>query len=482
MKTKYYLVLLSFLLLCVACSSPRSFDNPKLNLPTRFKHLKGPTLNWNCATWWKDFNDPELNFLISQALKKNYDIRLASEKIIEMQGFLRQMYARRFPWLSLSGEASTIHFNTSSGTNPAITMGGVPGSMPIPSTTPKNHIEEYNFSLMASYEVDFWKKLSSAEKSAKWRLIAVEWNRETIINTLIAEVATQYFKYIYLTNKLNLIKKRSKLLKKELNFLESRYKKGEISAVLLKRKRIEYLKTLSLLPVLEREQQTTVQVLSVLIGDFKEVKVKSKKCFPEKLSPLPNYMPSDLLKRRPDIKRAESMLKSAYAGYLSAWAERFPSFSLTASAGLISSEFKEFLSGDNVFWRLAAGITAPIFNVGFLKAKEKTAYSQYKQAEIEYAKTVLNAFWEVERCLLNEEKLKKELKIKEKLLSETKGLLNYIKERYKKGISTVIDVIEAKLGLIDAKIAVLDVKFALLTNRISLYRALGGGTKLCKEK
>ena len=484
MKKSCYLILLNFLFLCVACSPPQPFNSPKLDLPKKFKYYNNFTSQWNCSYWWKDFNDPELDFLISQALKKNYDLRLISEKIIEVQQIFRQARARRFPWLSLSGEASTIHFNTSSGSSSAFTTGVLPGAIPtMPSTSSKDHIEEYNLSLMASYEIDFWNKLSSAEKAAKWSLIATKWNREIVVNTLTAEVATQYFKYIYLTKKLKLLKERLKLLKKELNFLKSRYTKGEISAILLKRKKIEYLKILSTIPVLEKEQEATLQILSVLIGSFKEVKIKNKnKDLPETLVDLPDYMPSDLLKRRPDVKKTEALLRSAYAGYASAWAERFPSFSLTAGGGFISSEFKNFLSGDNLFWRLAAGITAPIFNAGFFKAKTKAAYSKYKQAEIEYAKTVLNAFWEVERCLLNEEKLKNELKVKKKLFYETEDLAKCVKLRYEKGVATIIDVIEAEISVIDAKISLLDVKFALLTNRIALYRALGGGTKLCKEK
>jgi multidrug efflux system outer membrane protein len=492
-KIKNLFLLISLLTL-VSCVKPPEHQVPKFSFPSNFYYLGNNTKEWNCRAWWKEFRDPVLEKLIDQALKNNYDLRLASEKILQMQAMVAQMRARRFPWLSISSEASTLHFESSQsvmvgGSIPSTTSnsGYISSSTSnlnraTFSTSKSDHIESYNLSLMASYEVDFWKKLSSAEKAARWQLLATKWNRLTVINTLTAETALKYFQFQYLTAKLRVLKERVNLLDEEVKVLEERYKRGEIPLIQLKQKKFLYYRTLSLIPRLEKEKEVVRQSLSILLGTFKEVDLKEKGKLPELSERLPAFLPSDLLKRRPDIKSAEALLYSYHAQYASVLAERFPKITLTGSLGFMSDELEDFLSGDNFFWKLAAGITTPLFNAGYLKAKAKSAKSQYKQAVIQYAKTVLNAFWEVERCLLTEEKLRKELKVKRKLYQEAEDFERLMEERYRKGVVDLLTLLEAKLNLLQVEDELLEIKFSLLSNRISLYRALGGGTELCESE
>ncbi len=483
-KIKSLLLFLAGIVL-FACGGGSELKKPSIKLPSRFFHsAKAQRKNWSCKEWWKEFGAPFLNKLIVKVLKNNYDIRLASEKILEMKAMVAQVRARRFPWFSVSGEASTIHFEPQSSSSTALMMsmpGTAPASPPPSPSSSKDHIETYDLSLMASYEVDLWKKLSSAEKSVRWKLLATKWNQQTVINTLTAETALKYFQTLYLTRKISFLKKKLSILKKQVSVLKERYKKGEIPYLKLKEAEVRYYQLLSALPELEKEKELSLQALSMLAGSFSTLKLQKRE-LPEITPGLPPFLPSDLLKRRPDVMFAEAMLKSAKENFYSVRAERFPKITLTGSLGFISTELKNFFSGDNFLWKLSAGITAPIFNAGYFKARTEMAKSQYRQALITYAKTVLNAFWDVEKCLLLEEKLKKEYETKKKLFEETQKIYEFVKKRYSRGVSDYLDLLNAELNLINAKEGLLDVRFKLLANRISIYRALGGGTELCLQK
>jgi len=487
------LILFTISLFLISCGGSSELKKTSIKLPSHFSYsAKVQRKNWSCKEWWKEFKDPFLNKLIVKVLKNNYDIRLASEKILEMKAMVAQVRARRFPWFSVSGEASTIHFEPQSSSSAALTM-SMPGtasasSPPSPSSSfttssssSKDHIETYELSLMASYEVDLWKKLSSAEKSVRWKLLATKWNQQTVINTLTAETALKYFQTLYFIQKISFLKKKLSILKNQVNVLNERYKIGEIPYLKLKETEVRYYQLLSALPELEKEKEISLQALSILAGSFSTLKLQKRE-LPEITPGLPPFLPSDLLKRRPDVMFAEAMLKSAEQNFYSVKAERFPKITLTGSLGFMSTELKDLFSGDNFLWKLSAGITAPIFNAGYFKARTEMAKSQYRQALITYAKTVLNAFWDVEKCLLLEEKLKKEYETKKKLFKETQKIYEFVKKRYSRGISDYLDLLNTELNLINAKEGLLDVRFKLLANRISIYRALGGGTELCLQK
>jgi multidrug efflux system outer membrane protein len=193
------------------------------------------------------------------------------------------------------------------------------------------------------------------------------------------------------------------------------------------------------------------------------------------MAPVPPGIPSDILKRRPDIRASEASLKALNARVGVAKANRFPRLSLTGSYGYSSSELNELLDPTSELWRIAMGLVQPLFDGGTLRARQRAAEARYQQGLTDYAKSLLNAFAEVERALLGRKEL---LERREKLLvflAEARAAQEVAQNRYLKGLINYLNVLDAQQSRFTAEQNVVAVDFSLLVNRVNLYRALGGG-------
>jgi multidrug efflux system outer membrane protein len=467
---KNWLILLSCALLFSSCSIfkpikikqptlPKSFSpHPKLNIEIT-KELCGP--------WWKELKNKELDELISKALKSNYDVKIASFKIKELLAASRIERSRKLPSLTLSSTGKLTWFNKSP-------------SPSVPGQQPKNPQEAYTLGLAASYELDLWKKIENSYQASLYKVLSAEWNKKALEMSISAEVANFYYKIAYLSKKIELLKEELRLRETFLKILRQRYKEGLIDLSSVKEAEIAFLEKKSLLSSLKRELYSNRTGLSLLLGSFTLPKIKGR--LPQKLPPLPSYLPSDLLKRRPDIIEAEYQIKALNCEYLSKVAQRFPQISLTGFGGSQSTELKDLFSSTSFLWKLAFEVSVPIFNYGKLKAMAEEKKWEVKEAASRYARTVLNAFWEVEKALTNEEELSASLSLQREALNLKKELLKIAQQRYEKGLVDLLELLKAKISLCQAKEELLDVQYSLIANRIFLYRALGGGTEKCQKK
>ncbi len=479
MKKVDFFILILVTFLFVSCSSQKTVTPPKLFLPKTFPHFKSNLKEKLCERWWRELKDPLLNQLISQALKNNYDIKLAAERILQMEAISQQQRALKFPTLGLnfSGEFTYLKSLQSS---PYFSFLGSSTSM-FPGSSFSDRIQKYyNMGLAAAYEPDLWGRIHSVHKASERRVISARWGKKLVEISIAAEVSNKYLELRFLKTRLNIVQREKEILKKEISFLKKRYQAGEIPISQLKQKKILYLKICALETQLKKDYEITKQALAVLLGSFREIKDYIKKGLPKVPNRLPAGIPADLLKRRPDIKMVEAELQAAHEEYLSALAERFPQISLTGTLGTASSALKDLFSADSFLWKLALGTGINIFDAGRIKARAQAAKAVEKEIAVKYARTVLNAFWEVERALVTEEKLRKILEIQKKIYQESIDLKNITEKRYVAGISNFIALLEAKFNCLQAEENLLQTQFLLLTNRIFLYRALGGGTKKCQ--
>jgi multidrug efflux system outer membrane protein len=190
---------------------------------------------------------------------------------------------------------------------------------------------------------------------------------------------------------------------------------------------------------------------------------------------VPPGLPSDLLRRRPDVRAAEASLTAANARIGAAKAARFPAISLTGSYGYRSTELGELFMPQSELWNLAFNILGPIFNAGKLSANQRRAEALYQQTLAQYAKTVLQAFGEVETALLTR---KEQLERRERVLvflEEARAAQDVAENRYLRGLVGYLNVLEAQQARYSAEESLVLVDLAIMSNRVALYRALGGG-------
>jgi outer membrane protein, multidrug efflux system len=408
--------------------------------------------------WWMVFGDAELNQLVEDVLKNNWDIKQAAARILEARYQYVRARAGRFP---------SADFDT--GFNRRQIRGGNQGSGTI--------VNSFELSGVAAFEVDLWSRLAKISRAAWEDILIEEENRQTLAQSVVAEAISLYLEMEALERRLQIATQSIEAFRLSLQFVETRYERGLTSVLDVRQARRVLAQAETLIPQFEQEMGIIQQQLSVLKGHYPRTRPSRRQPedYYKRLAPVPPGLPSDLLMRRPDIRAAEEQLKALNERVGVAKAARFPAITLTGGYGWTSEDLNKLLRPENAVWSLTAGLAQPIFDAGRLKAGQRAAEARYQQGVAEYVQTVLNAFGEVERALLTR-KLQLERRERElKFLEEARATQRAAEERYMRGLVIYLDVLDAQITRFQAEDNLALVDLAILRNRVALHRALGGG-------
>lgn len=441
------------------------FKRPDLSIeiPESYQHEERAALKSVLNTrWWQAYGNPELNQLVEEVLQRNWDIKMAAAKVLEVRAQLVQKGADRLPSLGLQIEAQRQE-------RPLI---GV-----FPGQTVKTRTDTYTLSLPASFEIDLWGRLAGAEEAVRASLLQAEENRRTVAQSVVAETVTLYLKMEALERRIQLAHWSSESYRQSLQLVEDRYERGLTSILDVRQARRALAQAEAFLPDLRRDLGSTQQNLSILLGRYPTTRPPRRHQYDyfKHLEPVPAGLPSELLLGRPDLRAAEAKLRALNAQVGVAKASRFPRISLTGSFGYTSEELDRLFHSESELWSIASGLTQPLFDAGRLRAGQKAAEARYQQGVAEYAKAVLKAFSEVENALLTR---KEELERRERILEfleEARATQDVAVKRYHRGLVDYLTVLEAQQARFQAEESLVLVDLAVLTNRVTLYRALGGG-------
>jgi outer membrane protein, multidrug efflux system len=393
--------------------------------------------------WWREFNDPELDRVVAGVMENNPDIRTAAFRVTEAAAILRQTGADRYPSVNLSAQ---VVRQKQALVNPII--GGVV------STTATSHA----LSLPASFELDLWGRLARATEAAEADLLASAENRRAVIHSLTAETVSLYLQIAALKRQIRVNRDMVDAYQQGLALTESRYRRGLTSILDVRQARRALAGAEAQLPDLTAALGAGRQMLAVLQGRYPTAGTDDFKAPDIFISPrpIPAGLPSQLLERRPDIQSAEAVLQAASARIGVAKAARFPGITLTGSFGYASGDIDHLFRPENELWRLAAGGLQPVFNAGKLSAAQAAAEARYQQAKMVYAKTVLNAFAEVEGALLNQKELGIRRQRVRDLLEEAVAVQDVAEERYRRGLVDYLTVLDAQLSRFSAEMQMVD--------------------------
>ncbi len=442
--------------------SPLRIEKPDIVVPERYKNAKSTsTVTTDLYQWWRDFNDENLNRLVQEALRNNHDIKLAIERVIETRANAGIKRAGLFPTLDVKANISRQKqtFITSQAGKRSSTL-----------------INTYSFTPVASYELDLWGKLSSSEKAAYEALLVSEESKRTVVHTVIADLVTLYFEKVGLERKIAVTVSRIKNSKKSLELINRRYRRGLSTYIDLLQAKSQLAETETRLPALKKQLTDITQRISVLMGKYPDT-LNTKVAGTDyigALQPIKPGLPSELLLRRPDIRAAEAQMRAVFEELKVARSKRFPSITLTGSYGWTSDELRNLFKPDSLLWQISSGVLQPLFDAGRLKASEEAALSRYRQSIISYGKTVLQAFYEVESALVKRQKLYEEREHILDLLNALQKTYRAAWSRYNRGLVDLLRVLEIERQIFQTRERLIDVETAILTNRVFLYRALGG--------
>lgn len=405
------------------------------------------------AQWWRQLNDPVLNQLITEALAFNTDVALAQTRV---QQALAQEHALR--------SALLPSVNASAGTTRQKNLNAF-------GVTTINRVEQPSF--QAAYELDIFGKNRNNWKSARFNRLATQMAAESIRLSVISATVKSYITLRALDEKLKLLEQTLEARQRELKIAFAKSNVGYTSNLELNQAQAEYAATLQQIPLVQSSISQQEHALSMLTGHTSS-KIERGLSLAELRAPLiPDILPSDLLKNRPDIIQSSLLLAASDASLAAAQVQFLPSVKINAAFGRIFSTapIKEPVN----VWSIGGSVLAPIFEGGQIKANFDLNVARRNEAVWNYRKVVITAMKEVEDQLSTGFRLQEQEQALQIERDAIASALHHARNRYQAGYSSYLEVLDSQRTLLSVQILLIQSKADYLNSQVSLYQALGGG-------
>jgi multidrug efflux system outer membrane protein len=325
-----------------------------------------------------------------------------------------------------------------------------------------------------SWEIDFWGKFKRSTESARADLMASEYGLKAVQLALIAEVAASYYRLLDFHRRLSISESTLKSRMESLKIIQQRFDKGIISELDVNQAQIQKEIAAGSIPLYQRSIAKTENGLAVLLGRLPEA-VRIKKNLGGTPPPdIPVGLPSGILVRRPDILQASYLLRAQTERIGVAEALRLPAISLTGTLGIASSDLGAVTTEGGV-WSIGGRLLGPIIDFGKNKQRVVIEEKKTQQALFQYENTVLAAFREVEDALVEIATYRNELAAVDRQQKAAKNANDLSKERYDKGVSSYLEVLDTERTLFNAELQQSDLQQQYRNAFVNLYKALGGG-------
>lgn len=415
--------------------------------------------------WWQVFQDEDLQRLVKTALAQNYDLRDAVARVEEARANLGITRSNQFPQVSASGDIQFTRLSRN-------------GQFPLPASFVTSQDRNWGeaFLNLLSFEVDLWGRLRRATEEARANLLNAEENRKAVVTTLVSDVATQYFTLRELDSELEISRQTLNTRRESLQLTQLRQSGGVATRLDLRQSEQLVYTAAENIPSLQQQIEQTENQITLLLGKNPGEVMRSGSNNEQSVPPeVPAGMPSALLERRPDIRAAEQNLIAANAQIGVAKAEYFPRLSLSGALGGQSPQLSNLFTGPNSAWSFVPQLTQPIFTAGRLRSNVRLAQAQRDSALIQYQKTIQTAFTEVSNALIAHQRVKESRVQQEALVGALGDRKRLAYVRYRGGVDTQLNALDADRDLYDAELTLRQLKLNELLSVVQLYKALGGG-------
>jgi NodT family efflux transporter outer membrane factor (OMF) lipoprotein len=458
------------LLALVACTVGPDYVKPNPSLPADWTE-KGTGLDpatsratsqaAAVAQWWRTFHDDELTSLIERAAQSNLDLQFAEARIREARGLRSFSTGALLPAVNASGGYSRIRTSE---------------NVPLPGAGTQSNFYQAGFD--ASWEIDVFGGIRRGIEAADADVDASIESRRDVLVTLLAEVARNYIEVRGLQSELAIAGQNLDAQKKTLDLTQARFQAGRAAELDVVRAQAQVSATASQIPVLESLRIQATHRLSVLLG-MEPGSLREELLKPAAIPPpppeVPVGLPSDLLRRRPDLRRAERELAAQTARIGVATADLYPKFSLTGVFQQQSVTASDFAKWGSRAWSVGPSIQWSLFQGGQIRARIEIENARQEQAAIVYEKSILVALQEVEDALIafaKEQAHRSELADSVRANEKAVDLSN---QRYTQGLVDFLNVLDAQRSLYVSQDALVQSEQRISEHLVVLYKALGGG-------
>jgi multidrug efflux system outer membrane protein len=463
------LLLLGLIVLVVfsGCAIGPNYKQPVVDAPRDFRFATGGATNsFADLPWWEIFKDPTLLGLIQTTVTNNYDLRQAVARVEQARNLAVVARAPLFPQVGYSGAVGrgrNALFNTPAGLN---------GST-----------ESYaQANLNAFWEIDLWGRIRRLSEAARAEYLATDEARRSITTALVSEVATAYFQLLQFDEELSIQRAATNAYTASFRLFEDRLNAGAASKLETDRAAAALANAASIIPRLELSIATTENQLNVLLGRNPGPIARNSLTNQTLITPdIPAGLPSELLRRRPDVLQSEQLLIAANAHIGASLADFFPHLGLTTFIGRVSPELSAFTAGSANMWNVGASLAGPLFQGGQLRAQYRGSKAKFDESKAAYEQSILTAFQEVSDALISRQKLGEARVYNEQAATALASSVDLATQRYVGGRSSYYEVLQAQQELYPTQRAQVQAQIGELIAIVQLYKSLGGGWQTTRE-
>ncbi len=475
-RSPRHVLVVSIFLGLSGCMVGPEYTKPTVEAPDGWTTLRHPVVDGNekgadgtltakrvdVTSWWECFNDPMLCELVEKAVRSNHDLKLAEARL---------------------REARAAHGISKAALYPQVEGGAGFNRQQISENSPDGYLSDLNYSdykagFDASWEIDIWGRVRREKQATKAEDEAALENLRSALVAVVGEVSRNYIELRGFQRRLEIAEKNMAAGRKRLMLVEKRFQAGFASEVDVHRASAHLAAITAEVPVIEGGIRQRMYSISTLLGELPGTYVE-RLSTEEPVPPVPATveigLPIALLERRPDIREAERRLAAATARVGSAKAEMLPKLSLSALFSFETVTFDRITDSDSHAWSFGPSFILPVFNAGRIRSNINVKTAQQEQALIEYEKTVLAAYQEVEDSLVRYGTRQHRHEKLNRRADNLHSALDLTQKLYDKGSSSLLEVLDAQQEFFAAQDELIESEAVLSVQLVSLYKALGGG-------
>jgi outer membrane protein, multidrug efflux system len=456
-----------------ACVPPIIQKTVSTVLPANYA-TPSDSINTASVAWSDFYSDPYLNALIDTALRNNQEVNITLQEIKILRNEVRARKGEYLPFVGLQGAAGVekVGRYTHQGASDATTEFEPGREMPDP-------LQDYLAGAFASWEVDIWRKLRNARKSAIYRYLASAEGKNFMITNLVAEIADSYYELMALDNQLEILKRNIEIQTDALEIVKLQKSAARVTELAVRKFEAELFKNQSRQYDIQQRIIETENRINFLLGRYPQAIVRDARGF---IDLVPDSVftgvPSHLLKNRPDIREAELQLAAAKIDVKVAKADFYPSARITAGIGYHAFSPKYLVrTPESMLYSFAGDIIAPLINRNAIKANYYSANARQIQAVYNYDRTILGAYLEVVNQLSNISNLEKSYDLESKQVQALTESINISTVLFKSARADYMEVLLTQRDALESKFELIETKKRQMNAMVNIYQALGGGWK-----
>jgi multidrug efflux system outer membrane protein len=449
--------------IAASCTLGPNYKRPVVTIPTAHRGAvtAGPE-SLADLKWFELFRDDQLTELIETALKQNFEVRMAAERVLQARALFGIQRSEQFPSVGVSADVNSVRLPDD-------------GEVAVPSGA-DNTVTYTQAGFSVGWELDVWGRLRRLSESARAQYLATAEARHGVITTLVADVSETYLLLRALDYELEIARRTRDVANDSVRLTDVRRTGGVASALDVRQAEQLLFTATGQIAGLEREIARAENALSLLLGQVPGDIPRGQPLPAFEAPPsVPAGLPSALLERRPDIRQAEQQLIAANAQIGAAKAEYFPRISLTGFFGVQSRDLTDLLTGSALLGTATLGAAAPIFNAGRTRNNVEFVEAVQREAVLNYQRVIYDAFRDVADALAAYTKTSQQRAEQERLVDALRASVQLSTERYQGGLESYLPVLDAQRNLFQGELELAELRQRELASIVQLYRALGGG-------